>query len=143
MKLLSNLQEKKQRMQVFNKIIAILFLIPLIGCATGSVIVTGTVRPATKPSEVKIYLDPPAQFETIGIVDAARDVDFSRQKAQDKAIIDLKTRAAKIGANGILLTNTSSQSVGVSAVYTNGFFIGGVSGDRLHAQGRAIYVIRE
>ena len=45
--------------------------------------------------------DPPAKFETIGIVEAASEVGFPRQSAQDQAINELKG-AAKVGANGVL-----------------------------------------
>jgi len=142
MRQLSNLQAKRQNVRVFNTIIAILFIAVLVGCATGSSIITGTKRPAISPSEVKIYIDPPTQYETIGIVEASSDVEFSRQSAQDRVINELKSRAAKVGANGVLLTNTGSQSSGMTGFYSNGIFFGGAS-NKIVGQGRAIYVIQE
>ena len=68
---------------------------------------------------------------------------FSRQSAQDKAMNELKLRATKVGANGVLLTNTGSQSVGTAGYYSNGIFYGGGSSDKILAQGKAIYVIKE
>ena len=117
--------------------IAILFIV-LLGCSTGSAIITGNVRPAIDPNEVKIFLEPPSQYETIGIVEASSDVEFSSQKAQDRVINELKKQAAKIGANGIILLNTGNTSSG-------GAFVGYVyiASDTKTARGQAIYVIQE
>lgn len=142
MKIIS-LPKKKQSMRVLNMITAIFILGSLLGCATGSTIITGTKRSAISPNEVKIYLDPPAKYESIGIIEVSSDIIFSRQTAQDKAMEALKSRAAKVGANGVLLTNTGSQSVGTAGYYSNGIFYGGGSSDKILAQGRAIYVIQE
>ncbi len=142
MKIIS-LPKKKQSMRVLNMITAIFILGSMFGCATGSTIIAGTKRSAISPNEVKIYLDPPAKYESIGIIEVSSDVIFSRQTAQDKAMEALKSRAAKVGANGVLLTNTGSQSVGTAGYYSNGIFYGGGSSDKILAQGRAIYVIQE
>ena len=131
-----------KNIRVFNTITVFLALVLLFGCATGSSIITGTKRPAIDPSEVTIYLDPPAEYEAIGIIKVSSEVGFSRQKAQDRAMEALKSRAAKVGANGVLLTNTGSQSVGTAGYYSNGIYYGG-STDKILAQGRAIYVIQE
>lgn len=131
-----------KNIRVFNTITVFLALVLLFGCATGSSIITGTKRPAINPSEVTIYLDPPAEYETIGIIEVSSEVGFSRQKAQDRAMEALKSRAAKVGANGVLLTNIGSQSVGTAGYYSNGIYYGG-STDKILAQGRAIYVIQE
>ena len=143
MRQFSNLQIKRQNIRVFNTIIVILFFTVLFGCSTGSSIITGTKRPSIDLNEVKIYLDPPSQFEAIGIVEAASDVEFSRQAEQDRVINELKNQAAKLGANGVLLTNTGSQTSGTVGVYTNGIFYGGGSSDKILAQGKAIFVIQE
>lgn len=115
----------------------------LASCATGSTIITGTKRAAIHLDDVKIYLDPPMQYESIGIVEVSSDVLLSRQKAQDNAMNALKSRAAKVGANGVLLTNSGSQSVGTVGYYSDGIFYGSGSSDKIIAQGRAIYVAQE
>ena len=143
MKQLNTLQVKRQSVRLLNTITVILTLTLLFGCATGSSIITGTKRPAIDPSEVKIYIDPPTQYENIGIIEVKSDVVFSRQSAQDKAMNALKIRAAKVGANGVLLTNSGSQTVGTAGYYSNGIFYGGGSSDKILAQGRAIYVTKE
>ncbi len=129
-------------MRIFKIIIALSFLTILFGCATGSSIVTGKVRPAISPSEVKIYLDPPSKYETIGIVEASSDVEFSTQAAQDRTINELKSQAAKIGANGVLLLNTGDKSGEMVGFYSGGVFYGGTSETKT-AKGKAIFVIQE
>jgi hypothetical protein len=144
MKQFCNLQKREQKIRVIQIIALICFSTVLFGCATtaGSSIITGKTRPAISLGEVKIYIDSPAQYETIGIVEAASEMGSSRQSTQDKVIKELKLQAAKIGANGVFLTNTGSQSGGTTGIYSNGFYYGGTS-DKITAQGKAIYVIQE
>ena len=129
-------------MRIIKTFIVFLISVLIISCATGSVIITGETRPAIDPIEVKVYLDPPTKFETIGIVEAKSDVEFSRQTAQDRVLVELKSRAAKIGANGVLLINTSSQTSNSVGVFSNGFMYFG-SSDTILGQGKAIFVIEE
>jgi hypothetical protein len=117
-------------------------IIALIGCATGSIIISGNTRTAIDPSEVKIYLEPPTQYETIGIVEASSDVELSRQVAQDRVINKLKSKSAKVGANGLLLVATGSQSSGTAGYISNGIFFASTI-DKITAQGKAIYVTKE
>lgn len=128
--------------ETFRSPILFVCLLTMVGCATGSSIVTGDVRPATNPDDVKLYLDPPQEFETIGIVEASSDVEISSQAATNRAIKELKKQAAKIGANGVLITNTESNSGDVVGYYSDGVFYGDASETKT-AKGRAIFVIRE
>ena len=123
-------------------ILIFLVIATLVGCASGSIIISGKTRTAIDPSEVKIYLEPPNQYETIGIVEASSDVELSRQAAQDRVINKLKSKSAKVGANGLLLVATGSQLSGTVGYYSNGIFFGGTS-DKITTQGKAIYVIKE
>jgi len=130
----------KPHIVVLNITIIILALTALFGCATttGSSIITGNVRPAIDPMAVRVYLTPPAKYETIAIVESSSDVEFSSQAAQDRTIDRLKKEAAKLGANGVLLTNTANKSTG-------GVLIGKVfvDTDAKTARGEAIYVVQE
>jgi hypothetical protein len=103
----------------------------LVGCATGSSIVTGDVRPAIDPNEVKLYLEPPLEYETIGLVEASSEVELSTQAAQDRAIGELKAQAARLGANGVLLGNTGD------------VYYGDYANEIKTAKGKAIFVIQE
>ena len=114
----------------------------LYGCATGSAIVTGTTRPAIISSEVRIYLDPPSQYETIGIVEASSDVELSSQAAQDRTINELKAQAAKLGANGVILLQSGEKSSGMVGFFSGGVFYAGAEETKT-ARGKAIYVPKE
>ena len=133
----------KQALRLFYMFCLFAIMGCFYGCATGSTIVTGAKRPPIAASDVKLYLDPPAKYENIGIVEVASKVAFSRQAAQDKAMEALKTRAAKVGANGVLLMSTGSQTTGSGGYYSGGVYYGGGTSNELLAQGRAIYVTEE
>jgi hypothetical protein len=130
------------KMKYLKVILTFSFGIILLGCATGSTVITGVARPAVDPSEVKIYPEPPSKYETIGLIEASSDVGISRQAAQDRVINELKIRAAKIGANGVLLTNSGSKTSVTTGVYSNGFFYSSTN-DTITGQGIAINVIKE
>ena len=73
----------------------------LVGCVTGSHIVTGTVRPAILPEGVKIYGTMPANAEVIATVTAS--YEDSGQSATDMCIKELRKQAGKVGANGVVI----------------------------------------
>ena len=54
-------------METSRTAVLIVCVVTLVGCATGSSIVTGSIRPAIDPNDVKLYLKPPLEYETIGI----------------------------------------------------------------------------
>ena len=93
------------------------------GCAyvDGSTLVTGITRTALDPTEVKLYLDAPTDYEIVGVVSATGD-GWTEQESQDLAIEELKKRAANVGANGILLTITGEQAPGVAGAISQGHF---------------------
>ena len=112
--------------------ISIACLLTLIGCATGSSTITGNARSAIDSSLVKLYLESPQEYEIIGIVESSSDVEIFSQAARDRTIEELKVQAAKIGANGILITDTSSEG----SIWRD-------DGQTKTAKGRAIFVIKE
>ena len=113
-------------------------------------LIVGKQRPAITPEQVKLYIKPPEKYEVIAIITADAAHDFmSKQALQDIAIKNLKVEAAKVGANGILLDNVGSFSVGSSGVVTVPTATTGVSvigagamNNRTgkQASGKAIYV---
>lgn len=80
-------------------------------CASGSAIVTGNTRTPVAPEHVKIYLEPPASFEVIGLVKASSGAGWNQQEATDYAVEELKRQAGKLGANGVLLTSSGQTPV--------------------------------
>jgi len=129
-------------MRMYKYIVAISLLAALLECATGSVIVTGKARAAISPSEVTIYLEPPSQYETIGLVEASSEVELSSQAAQDRTINELKAQAAKIGANGVILLSSGEKTGDMVGFYSGGVFYAG-AGDTKTARGKAIFVVQE
>jgi hypothetical protein len=87
-----------------------IFALLITACASGSAIVTGNVRPATDPASVKLYLKEPRRYDVIGLVNASSDSGWTEQGSQNYAIAELKKQAAKLGANGVLLTATGEKT---------------------------------
>ncbi len=91
---------------VYSFIVA-LAIASIAGCTImdGNTIVTGNARPAISPDEVRIYRTAPDNFEEIAIVYASAGHDFKKDSAlMNEALQRLKEEAAKVGANGIILT---------------------------------------
>jgi len=120
---------------LFISLLAIL----MTACASGSVIVTGTKRAPLEPSLVKLYLDPPAKFEVIGIVNASSDAGWTEQDSVDYAVQELKNQAAKIGANGVLLGATGESTSTVVGGYGTGYMYA-IPVTAKTVTGKAIYV---
>jgi hypothetical protein len=116
-----------------------LAMLALAACASGSAIVTGNTRNPVAPEQVKLYLEPPAAFELIGLVNASSDAGWTEQRSVDYAIEELKKQAAKLGANGVLLVSSGENTKTI---------VGGQGTDYFYAipvtaktvQGRAIFV---
>ena len=79
------------------------------GCATSSHVITGTPRPAYNADAVKVYATMPEKAEVIGIVTAQNDTLY-RQSGLNSVIKKLKSEAAKLGANGLLLTSQNQSA---------------------------------
>lgn len=116
----------------------------LIGCATatGSVILTGLARPSTNPQSVKLYQKEPKRYDVIGLVEASSDWGWTDQKSQDCAVAELKKQAAKIGANGVLLTTTGTQTSAMVGGYGTGVMWAAQANAKV-VKGTAIFVNEE
>ena len=122
--------------------------VALTACASSHVIV-GTTRAPIQPDQVKIYLQPPAKFETVALLEA-NDMGangFSQQSRVNKVMKRLKKEAANLGANGIILQGVGSEyagSVGTGFASGNGGFATGMGFSaaqmRKVGQATAIYV---
>jgi hypothetical protein len=84
------------------------------GCATSTHVLVGQARPPTTPDQVQIYSHPPPNFVEIAMLDANSNSAFGPggQKSVDKVITRLKTEAAKLGANGIILEGFDDRQTG-------------------------------
>ena len=103
-----------------------LILSLIIGCVPVSHIVVGETREPIHPSNVKIYLDYPEEYEKIALIDAGSNfafkdpvILFDWQRKMDKAMERLKIEAAQLGANGILIVNTDTNNI-IQSVRSDG-----------------------
>ncbi|CUH46482.1 hypothetical protein [Ruegeria atlantica] len=81
--------------------------------ATGTTVVTGKQRPAIDPAQVQLYSSKPqTQHEVIALVKADSSSGWSDQQSMDYAVAELKNQAASVGANGVILGQTGSQTGG-------------------------------
>ncbi len=134
-----------------------LVILLLAGCAGSSTRLLAPARPAIDPAAVRIYRTPPQHYQEIAALDATSGAKFVRgsQQGEAEALQRLKEEAAKVGANGVLLTLVGDRSRGVLGVGVGGGGIssghrtfvageGSVSGGvpivQNSAQGIAIYV---
>jgi hypothetical protein len=125
----------------------------LAACATSHVMI-GKARPPISPDDVRIYQRPPeGPYEEIARLDTSSQGSFSftAQGKTDAVIGRLKSEAAKLGANGVLLEGIADQSSGSigtgggSESYSGGGSFGGGIGinaglSRKIGGGLAIYV---
>ncbi|MDP9082826.1 MAG: hypothetical protein M3N50_03560 [Pseudomonadota bacterium] len=139
--------------RVRRSLFGMFFVVLASACAPSSQVLVGVVRAPISPTEVKIYSHPPAVFEEVAILNASSKSVFAPggQAAIDKVVARLKERAAKLGANGIILEDFSDRETGSlgtgvgSSSYSRNSSVGlGVGGSlgifSKTGRGRAIYV---
>lgn len=98
----------------FLKTAACAAIVVLVAACASSHVLVGKARPPISPDQVKVYLHAPAKYEEIAILDASskNSLAITSQGKMNKVIERLKTEAAALGANGILLKGTGDQYVG-------------------------------
>ncbi|RBP83560.1 hypothetical protein EBI01_07445 [Marinomonas rhizomae] len=122
----------------------------LLGCSSGSHVVTGQQMPELEVEQVTIFEQAPVfDYKVVGTVKASSDNGFTEESRKEKATQELKEQAAKIGANGVILDEVTQLSfrrlgtgVGVSANSSGGLgtSIGSsFSFPTTEAKGTAIY----
>ncbi len=97
-----------------NAVIA-LAVAAVAGCtyAEGTSVVTGDRRPATNPAQIQLYSSAPqSKYEVIAIVKANSASGWTDQQSMDYAVSEIKNQAASVGANGLILGQTGSQTGG-------------------------------
>jgi len=108
-------------MNLLQKAFILSFAVIASACASSHVLV-GTAREPIDADQVKVYLDPPAKYETVALLEAS-DLGangFSAQSRMNKVMNRLKDEAADLGANGILLQGFETHQTGsVGTGYAN------------------------
>jgi hypothetical protein len=137
-----------------NRLIFAIALLPMLAaCATSSRTLTGSPRAPLSPTDVRVYTQAPQNFEEIAVLGASRKsvTTAGGLRAVEKMIETMKSQAAELGANGLLLedladSNAVTLGTGVgSQTYTHNASIDlGVGGSlgvvKKTVKARAIFV---
>ena len=94
----------------------------LASCGT-NVTMLGPARPAISPAAVRIYQVPPRHFEQIAIINSSAGTTwiFPNHDSIEEAFGELRSQAAALGANGVLLQQVYDQPVGGLSIGGGGF----------------------
>ena len=100
-----------------KKLIILSLALIIFGCYPVSHMIVGDKRGPISPSEVKIYLDFPEEYDTIALIEASSEfafkdpaINITWQSKSDKIIERLKVEASKLGANGVVIKNTENKN---------------------------------
>ena len=120
----------RNRRRLVGTLFGALPLALVLGCSTTSRIMVGQPRPPIDPAVVRVYLKPPAKYEEIAVIEASSraSMAFGEQAQTDKVIERLRSEAAALGANGVLL-----KDIGQSSGPSVGTSIGGASASGSHS----------
>lgn len=121
-------------MSPIGKIAVLALAVMLTACASSHVLVGNAREPLEDWEQVKVYLQPPAKYETIALLEAT-DMGanaFSAQSRMNKVVSRLRAEAAELGANGILLQGVDTQYAGSIG---SGFAQTSVSGNSAYTTG--------
>lgn len=123
----------------------LLALAVLAGCTItdGSSIVTGIARDPIPVSQVRIYRVAPENYEEIAMVSSSAGHDFKSNSALiETAIQKLKEEAAKVGANGVLLSNIDERDAASTSTSYGNASAHGNDGSSVYASGNSVSVNR-
>jgi hypothetical protein len=129
-------------MKIFLQIAgAMLSVAILASCATGAALVTGVKRPPIDPSQVRIYSSPPPKFEEVAVISANSYWSWAwhEQAKLDTATRELRNKAAKLGANGVIVKNLGSAPI-TAGGYAYGAFGAASINNMATIEGVAIFV---
>lgn len=114
----------------------------LTACASGSYILTGQQRDPIEASNVKLYTEPPEEYEVIGIVKASSGSGWTQQGDMNYAVQELKNQAAQLGANGVILYGTGDITSTAVGTYSSGATYS-VNTTAQTVSGKAVYVTKQ
>lgn len=99
---------------MMKSLIILLLASTLLACSATSHIITGQQRDSIAPHNVTLFTEPPADYEEIAILQASsrNSWAFTEQGKMDKTIQRLKAEAASLGANGVIIKQTGTESSG-------------------------------
>jgi hypothetical protein len=116
-----------------HRLIPAALVLALAGCASVSHTLISDPRPPIAADQVRVYLQPPAtRYVEIALLDATTgEFTYGAQNRDDALMLKLRTEAAKLGANGVLIQNRgqvpSNGGVGIGMGGGSRHIGGGVS----------------
>jgi hypothetical protein len=126
--------------------ISSLFIFAALSACTitdGSAIVTGIARDPIPVEKVRIYRVAPEKYEEIAMVSASAGHDFKSDSAlMETAIQELKKEAAKVGANGVVLSNIDERDAASTSTSYGNANAHGNDGSSAYASGNSVSVNR-
>ena len=113
-----------------------------------SLVMLGEPREPISPDQVKIYSSAPAEFEEIAMIQSSSKGSWAitEQGKLNTTIERMKQQAAKLGANGLLITGLGDGTAGgVHQGYsTNGTYGTGYTTNVQYKSGQAVAIwVRE
>lgn len=86
----------------------------LASCATASHVMISEARPAIPVEQVRVYTQMPATaYVEIALLDASSGgFTYGAQNRNDAVVTRLRTEAAKLGANGVVIQEVGEYSAG-------------------------------
>src|SRR5213076_758522 len=79
------------------------------GCADTSQVMIGSAYPPIAPEQVHIYYQPPAHYREVALLEThSGSFTYGEQHKMDAVLNNLRTQAAKLGANGVLFEGTAN-----------------------------------
>ena len=126
-------------------IISTFIILIMAGCTIvdGGAIVTGVTRNPIPVNQVRIYRVAPKKYEEIAMVSASAGHDFkSSSDLLNTSIMRLKEEAAKLGANGVLLSQINERDAPSTSTSIGSAYASGNDGSSAYASGSSISVNR-
>jgi hypothetical protein len=115
---------------ILRRLTPALLLLGLAGCANVSHTMISDPRAPVAVEQVRVYLQPPVtRYVEIALLDATTgEFTYGAQNRNDSLMLRLRTEAARLGANGVLIQNRGQ-------VASNGGVGIGVGGGSRHVGG--------
>jgi len=113
------------------------------GCSQPTIVPSYGPRPATDPGSIEILTEQPSKYQILGVVETTQNLVWGKSAQIDPVMDTLKTKAAAVGANALLLEakGTDVKATGMYRSRTYQVPIDKVPATK--AMATAIYVIED
>lgn len=105
------------------KLARVLLLVFSAGCAATNQEVAGTGRAPISPDAVKVYPVAPVDSKTVGTVSVVSFYGITVQQLHDDVLNKLKTEAAGMGANGVVIESSDEAPLSGAKATATAIFV--------------------